>query len=398
MRLLVIGHTYMTALGQAKLRALRDIHPDVDILVACPRWWPDPLFELTATAVREDRLQVRPLPTYAPGYGSRYAYGWHALGRLMARFDPDVVQVDHEPHALATLQVLALRRVAAARAAVSLFTWDNVADAPHGLGSRVRSLLRRRAFRSIDLLMAGNHAAVPLARARGFAGPIVLIPQIGVDPAPVAPEDVVALRSELGVDSGFVIGFVGRLAREKGLLTLAAALAQLTERWTLLVVGDGGLRDELEARLVADGLASRVRWLGAVPHGAVPRLMGCMDALVLPSERMPTWQEQFGHVLIEAMACGVPVVGTASGEIPHVIGDAGLVVPEHNAAALARALARLMSDRDLRELLRLRGRARVERHYSHPALGGQLGAAYWALRKERGVAHGVCAATCNAAE
>jgi glycosyltransferase involved in cell wall biosynthesis len=104
---------------------------------------------------------------------------------------------------------------------------------------------------------------------------------------------------------------------------------------------------------------------GGVADTAVPDYLACMDALVLPSRTTPSWAEQFGHVLIEAMAAGVPVVGSSSGAIPEVIGEAGLVFPEGDAAALRAQLATLFDDPALRKRLIERGRARVERLYTN---------------------------------
>ena len=73
-----------------------------------------------------------------------------------------------------------------------------------------------------------------------------------------------------------------------------------------------------------------------MPSTEVPAVLRALDVLVLPSLTTPSWKEQFGRVLQEAMACAIPVVGSDSGEIPHVIGDAGLVTPEGDAAALRR--------------------------------------------------------------
>ena len=96
----------------------------------------------------------------------------------------------------------------------------------------------------------------------------------------------------------------------------------------------------------------------------MPAFYNTLDALVVPSRTLPHWKEQFGRVLVEAMACGVPVVGSNSGEIPYVIGDAGLVFPEDDAEALAGILWQLASDPQLRAELRQRGRARVLTHYT----------------------------------
>jgi glycosyltransferase involved in cell wall biosynthesis len=91
----------------------------------------------------------------------------------------------------------------------------------------------------------------------------------------------------------------------------------------------------------------------------MPGLYRKMDVLVLPSRTRPNWKEQFGRSLVEAMACGVTVVGSDSGEIPHVIGDAGLLFPEGQAGELRERLSRLMADAALRQALAQRGRDRV---------------------------------------
>ena len=93
-----------------------------------------------------------------------------------------------------------------------------------------------------------------------------------------------------------------------------------------------------------------------------------LDALALPSRTTPTWKEQFGRILIEAMSCGVPVVGSSSGEIPQVGGDGGLIYPEGDVGALAAARRRLGDDAALRAELGRRGRARVLECYTQAAL------------------------------
>jgi glycosyltransferase involved in cell wall biosynthesis len=100
----------------------------------------------------------------------------------------------------------------------------------------------------------------------------------------------------------------------------------------------------------------------------MPQQLAKMDTLVLPSRTEVFWKEQFGRVLVEAMACGVPVVGSDSGEIPHVIADAGIVVPEGDPHALALALLRLRGDEGLRRSFIAKGHARVERLYSIDAV------------------------------
>src|SRR5256885_3578871 len=97
-----------------------------------------------------------------------------------------------------------------------------------------------------------------------------------------------------------------------------------------------------------------------------------MDIVVVPVVAiLPVHREQFGRVLVEAMAAGTPVVGSSSGAIPEVIGDAGLVVPEGDPSALAEALDRLLGNPALRSSLVERGRARVASHYAWPVVAAR---------------------------
>jgi glycosyltransferase involved in cell wall biosynthesis len=136
-----------------------------------------------------------------------------------------------------------------------------------------------------------------------------------------------------------------------------------------------------ERRLLADltdrlGLRDRVTVEPMIPSTQMPALLTQLDALVLPSRTRPNWKEQFGRVLIEAMACGVPVIGSDCGELPNVIGDAGLVFPEEGVEALAAHLQALRDDAALRASLAERGRARVLAHYTQRRIAEQTVAAY----------------------
>jgi glycosyltransferase involved in cell wall biosynthesis len=135
----------------------------------------------------------------------------------------------------------------------------------------------------------------------------------------------------------------------------------------LLIVGDGPERTRLERR-AATWRPGKAVFTGAVAHDAVPDYLGALDALVLPARSTPSWAEQFGHVLIEAMAAGVPVVGSTSGAIPEVVGDAGLLFPEDDVGALRARLEILLSGDELRGRLIERGHTRVACRYTHEVI------------------------------
>jgi glycosyltransferase involved in cell wall biosynthesis len=194
----------------------------------------------------------------------------------------------------------------------------------------------------------------------------------GVDTSRFAPDDAAraSVRSRLGWDDAVpVVGFLGRFVPEKGLMRLTAAIDRVRAPWRALFVGSGPL--EAELRAWASRHHGRVAIETTVSHEDVPRWLNAMDVLAAPSQTTPRWREQFGRMLIEAFACGVPVVASDSGEIPHVVADAGLIVPERNDAVWTAALEGLLADPARRRELAGRGRHRAIATYDWAVVARQ---------------------------
>jgi glycosyltransferase involved in cell wall biosynthesis len=270
----------------------------------------------------------------------------------MMRFRPQVVHIDEEPYNLAAWQALYHARHVGAKTV--LFSWQNILrqyPPPFGWGERW-------ALRHTDYMIAGTDSAAEVWRAKGYAGKVRVIPQFGTD------TDLFHLPDRRPARP-FTIGYFGRLIEEKGLPVLLDAAARLDGDWRLYLLGGGPLRDVLDAQTEQLGMSQRVIMHEHISSTRMPKQYHQIDVLVLPSLTRPNWKEQFGRVLVEAMASGVPVVGSDSGAIPGVIGDAGLVVPEGDAAALADALDRLRCDPTLYAELSRKGRERAVAHFTH---------------------------------
>ncbi|MBX6340870.1 MAG: glycosyltransferase family 4 protein, partial [Thermomicrobiaceae bacterium] len=292
------------------------------------------------------------------------------LWRRLRGFRPDILHVDEEPYNLVTLQAAILGRLLGAK--VVFFTWQN--------------LYRRYPppFRWFELLnyrlaaagVAGNQEAAEVLRRKGYRGPLAVIPQFGVDPEiyrpqPGPPEPVP------------VIGYAGRLVPEKGVDVLLDAFARLRSRARLEIIGNGSERARLELRASNLGIRDRVTFRGSVAAAEMPAALSRFQVLVVPSRTRPNWKEQFGRVIIEAMACQVPVIGSDSGEIPNVIGDAGVVVPEGDPDALAAALDDLLENEEKRAALGRRARQRVLEHYTQASVARQYYDLYrWLLASD----------------
>jgi glycosyltransferase involved in cell wall biosynthesis len=211
-----------------------------------------------------------------------------------------------------------------------------------------------------------NRAAETLLRTQGFAGPVELFPH-AVDLARYENRST-AMADGL---TRPVFGFVGRLVTEKGVAVLIDAVAR-AQTGSLLIVGDGPERDALEKRAAAAGIEAR--FVGAIEHDAAPDAYAAMDVVAVPSLTTAGWKEQFGRIVIEANAGGVPVVTSDSGELPATVEatGGGVVVPEGDAAALGEALARLGGDAAARRSLGEEGRRGVAARFTPEAVASRL--------------------------
>jgi glycosyltransferase involved in cell wall biosynthesis len=207
---------------------------------------------------------------------------------------------------------------------------------------------------------------------RGLAPARTRIIPPGVDAQRFQPDR--AARADVRASLGWhddvpVVGYLGRFVPEKGLATLTDALDRVTTPWRALLVGSGPLEPSLRAW--AQQYGDRVIIAPSVGHDEVPRWLNAMDVLCAPSRTTAAWREQFGRMLIEAFACGVPVVASDSGEIPLVVADAGVIVPEGDASLWAGAIGTLLPDIRRRDDLSRRGRQRVLSIYDWPVIARQ---------------------------
>ncbi|MFB9276745.1 glycosyltransferase family 4 protein [Cohnella cellulosilytica] len=191
-------------------------------------------------------------------------------------------------------------------------------------------------------------------RADGWEG--LEIWSRGVDTSLFRPEpDREALREALGLERArFTVLYAGRLAPEKQPEVAVEAVRRFAEHTgadaELLLAGDGPSAESVRA--LAERLGVQARFLGALPQAELRRRMAASDALIFPSAT-----ETFGNVVLEAMACGLPVIGAAGGAVPDHIrhGDNGLLCPPGDADAFAAALSRLHGDAGLRAILSATG-------------------------------------------
>jgi len=291
----------------------------------------------------------------------RTLYRTWDLGLRRAR--PAIIHAEAEPDSLSALQVLAARHRFAPSAKVILHTWQNV---DRQLRPYVR-LVRSIALHNTDAILCCNRGAHSLLRNRfGYLGASAVINSHGVNIDVFYPPQL-----PLPPLTSSTVTYIGRLVPEKGLDTLVQAVAHLPTPTRLQLVGDGPIRTDLYKLAAELGITERVVFSGAVPYARVREVLIQSSVVVLPSRRTAVWQEQFGRVLVEAMACGVPVIGSDTGAIPEVIGEGGIIFPEGDIPALADALHRLLTSPDLCQRVGNNGYQRVLRYFTHERVAAQ---------------------------
>ena len=369
-RLLTIGHSYAVALN----RRLADEMHRTPALPGERAW------EVTVGAPLYVRGDLRPIalepplagaaPTVGVAlYGTRSAHTmtYGTAARELVRGTPwDFVHLWQEPYTWAGYQ---LGRWAGATPHAHV-TYQNLAKV---YPPPVRWLERAAVGRSRAWIAAGVTVAETLRGCPPYdRKPHAVIPP-GVDLAAFAPDP--AARAAVFAHLGWshagppVVGYLGRFVAEKGLTLLMTAAAALRSDWRMLLVGGGPLEGPLRAWAARHG--DRVRVVTGVPHAGVPTYLNAMDLLAAPSRTTPRWREQLGRMVLEAFAVGVPVVGSDSGELPHVLGTAGVVVPEGDVIAWTAALGDLLDAPARRRELAALGHARAAEVFAWPVVARQ---------------------------
>ncbi len=336
LRVVSVSHTaYSRAFGRLRYEPLAG-DPGVELTLVAPERWHEYGNDYRADPPLPGLdIRLEPVRLLKAGPALWYLHHYPRLGRLLREKRPDVIHLWEEPWSLVAAQAGWLRDRYLPDAALVLETDQNILRRmpPPFEGMRRRMLART------DLLIGRAEEALAVSRACGYDGPTEIV-EYGADHGVFRPGDRDEARAEFGA-AGLTLGYVGRLVPEKGLLDVLDAMAASGAPTTLLVLGNGPQREELVAHAARLGLGERLRLFDPRPPAEVARFMSALDALVLMSRTMRTWKEQFGRVIMEAQACGVPVIGSSSGSIPGVVDAGGWIVPEGDAAALAGLLDRL---------------------------------------------------------
>ncbi|MCJ7547016.1 MAG: glycosyltransferase family 4 protein [Deltaproteobacteria bacterium] len=359
----MVSKALVTAAYHNKLRELADLGVDLHLIVP-PSWGGQ-----TLEVEKGDGYEIYPTRIILSGRNHFHVY--RNLYETMKRIKPDVVHIDEEHYSIVTYQVMRLSNRIGSRSL--FFTWQNIYKKYPFPFSKIEKYNLDNA----DFAIAGNKEAKAVLKRKGYQKEIAIIPQFGVDHEFFCKMETSVIREKLNIKKDrFVIGFIGRLVEEKGILDLIGAISRLKDDVILLLIGSGPLRRKIIHKAKKLGIEDRVKIIGQVPSLEIPQYMNSLSCLVLPSLTRSNWKEQFGRVLIEAMSCEVPVIGSSSGEIPNLIGDAGMIFQEGEIDDLIGKLNLLLHDHETRKSMGEKGRKMVLKNYTQKKIAEETFSVY----------------------
>lgn len=362
-KLLIVSHTYTEKFNRQKLYFLAT---KFALQVVVPPEWSDTLAAIKVGSQGAGAFELKPLKIFFNGHINGYIYAPRLLSSCLKEFQPDIVYVEEEPTSFALAQFSWLKRKFNYK--LGFFTWENIYYRPR------HPLVQALNLKKADFAVAGNTEAKNVLKRKNFSRPIKVIPQLGVDLTTFFSDKKARekIRRELGLNQFFVVGYAGRLVYEKGVHLLLQAGAHLRQDFRILILGKGPYKNELEKLAQTLGIHKKIIWVSGVSHRQVADYLNAMDCLVLPSITTNYWKEQYGQVLVQAMGCQVPVIGSTSGAIPEVVNGAGLLFAEGDIRELAVKLEFLMTHTQEAQKLKQKALLYVQKNHSTNVLAARL--------------------------
>ncbi|BAZ40628.1 group 1 glycosyl transferase [Calothrix sp. NIES-4101] len=363
LRVLFVSHAYAIGMNQGKLNAITEVEGvEVGLLVPS-NWKAREWNRLIPVENPYPQIRIYSAPVQFSSRGGAHFYNPWQVWQVLTDFKPDIVQVEEEVFSLCTFELAILTKLI--NRPLIVFGWENIERRlPFP-----RWLTCQFVLNTVSFLIPGNQDGANIMRQWGYKGLLEVMPQIGVDTHLFTSDLVKCDRQQ------FNIGFLGRLVPEKGIDLLLSSVRQLQDRGlkcNLIICGSGSQETALRQQAKALQIEDWISWKGAILHEEAPTAISQFDVLVLPSRTISNWKEQFGHVLIEAMAMGIPVIGSTCGEIPNVIQCNNLIFQEENIQELTTILDRMIRNPHWRKEMARHGINMVNKYYSHQRIAKRL--------------------------
>jgi glycosyltransferase involved in cell wall biosynthesis len=367
MKMVVVSHACITPRNQEFFQRVCDVS-GWSLTIILPSRWAN-VFANEYAVARSASFAGRLLPTKVFLKGNIPLHFYHfRLFKALRDENPDIIYVHNESYAISTFQAVFYNAVFGRRV-IGFSAFQNI-NKRYVWPIRV---VEKFTLSHADFCFAGSDSAARTIREKGFKSHVAVLP-LGVGENHISGA-LPGYDMDDAAGKAAVIGYVGRLVPEKGVAVLLRSLAILQQTaWECHIIGDGPEKDHLKYLSLELGISKKVKFFGYIGHGEIAQYMRKFSVLILPSLTRPNWAEQFGRVIIEALAAEVPVIGSTCGEIPVLLKklEGGLIVNEDDPDDLAGAIDNLLADPKLRRRLAMTGNQRVRELFSESKIAADF--------------------------
>lgn len=354
-KILAIGHSFVLAQNRD---VLRFIHQEGKhhVTVLAPRFFHGDLRDLNIELEPPNStMPIVPIDCYLTRSIHLFAYNLFQVEKLLKSESFDAVYLWEEPYIVAGFSLAKL--FAKYKIPYFFFCCQNIFKKyPWPF-----SFFEKRAQDGAAGMLACGEGVKEVLLAKGAKNVRIQPFFVNLERfKPLSKAQKKELLKPLQLHAEFTLGFMGRLVEEKGIYHFMSTVDAIlkTEKCNIIVIGSGPLKKEIQKWL--DGKPNAK--LLALKHDEVPLFLPAFDILLSPSQTRPNWKEQFGRMIVEAFAAGVVVMGSRSGEIPHVIGDAGKIYPENTTQEWVSGVKEIMASIDTQAVFVQRGFARAKKY------------------------------------
>ncbi|MFC1812273.1 glycosyltransferase family 4 protein [Thermodesulfobacteriota bacterium] len=380
-KVLILGHSYLATENRKQLNALAR---HINVVVLSPRRWHEGMtqFDIDADRVEGRQKIIHFVREYRFPYLPHSQYVLPGLRKAVRSIKPDLIHIESDPWTTFAVQMILVRNSLDRKIPIVCTAKQNTYTSRSWLLDVLKKQIGLWGIRNVARFIAVSDA-VPDLYARHFNLPVQYFDRnthLGVDTELFCPvnqkEKYMKRRHWLPANHNpetFLVGYCGRLEEYKGITDLIEAIKNLRPKLNIDVkvffLGDGSMKQHL------DDLRKResfIHLFSQVSHAAVAGFMKSLDLFVMPARKTKDHEEHDAHAVIEALACGLHCIGTDSGAIPDVIGDAGTIVPSQDTTELARAIgshiSRFSDQKNEIPEFNVKGRNRAEKNFSLDAV------------------------------
>lgn len=351
-KILIIDHSAVVKAYRKRCEILSDKY---DIRMIIPKVWNE--CGKNTIANKDSNFKIYCSNTRLTNNIPLFTYEINLIIKVLKEFKPDIIDIHEEPYSLSCIQIVLLASIFSSKSKIVFYSAQNIFK-KYPLPIRIFEMIVGK--KAVGAYTCTKDISKVLKK-RGFNKYIMEIP-LGYDNKKFrVMEKDKELISKLNLN-GYVFGYIGRLELEKGILNLIEALREMPkdDNWCCLIVGNGTLKADIKEKVVEYKLSEKIIMIDAIEIEEVPKYINLLDYMIVPSITLKNIKEQFGRIIVESMACGVPVIGSTCGAVPEVIGDAGIVYNEDDIEELTGVLKKLIGDDNKRRELSLKSIIRAK--------------------------------------